>query len=444
MCPKHILDMSGLNTRNEQLDSRVTEREKFHDGWDLNLIWFDYYYILILLLHIILNKIDNAAHFTTWPRLRCILTWNQDRLQLPIPCSIGSQGEFGWRSNEEQPGCHDLPRRAPTTWLLQGCAFYHLSCSMLPISYNYCQCRCPLQHCIDVIYRKIYQIYKMDLCGRCSGNHVALKGILSYKLLPGLYISVYHVCRLSPKLFSELFLCLRPAWFCISGVEQPSVERNLVKRRSLCGAFWQASISAAGVFSTGWFNYGASHQSVGHSNILNILFVFVQSKTVWKNSPASHGTISLDVETSTLGSRKLWSCEQFKAARRWVRWQSDKCCMAWSGVVNQPVLFSNLFKERRSKIWFVSVCSVCLFHRLARTTHGSATDQRGTSRSSMGLLVNLTGKNYLSLLPERLCVHVGSCIQVHHSTPQPHSFIHHIYPNHARLRWHMIGQTVII
>lgn len=102
MCPKHILDMSGLNTRNEQLDSRVTEREKFHDGWDLNLIWFDYYYILISLLHIILNKIEDAPHFMTWPRLRCILTWNQDRLQLPIPCSIGSQGEFGWRSNEEQ------------------------------------------------------------------------------------------------------------------------------------------------------------------------------------------------------------------------------------------------------------------------------------------------------------------------------------------------------
>lgn len=38
MRPKHILDMSGLNTRNEQLDSRVTEREKFRDGWDLNLI----------------------------------------------------------------------------------------------------------------------------------------------------------------------------------------------------------------------------------------------------------------------------------------------------------------------------------------------------------------------------------------------------------------------
>ena len=87
-----------------------------------------------------------------------------------------------------------------------------------------------------------------------------------------IYISVYHVCRLSPKMFSELFLCLRPVWFCIAGVEQPSVERNLVKRRSLCGAFWQASISAAGVFSTGWFNCGASHQSVSHSDILNILF----------------------------------------------------------------------------------------------------------------------------------------------------------------------------
>ncbi len=36
----------GLNTRNKQLDYRVTEGEKFHDGWDLiwiNLIWFDYY-----------------------------------------------------------------------------------------------------------------------------------------------------------------------------------------------------------------------------------------------------------------------------------------------------------------------------------------------------------------------------------------------------------------
>lgn len=179
----------------------------------------------------------------------------------------------------------------------------------------------------------------MDRCGRCSGNHVALKGILSYKLLPALHISIsYHVCRLGPKMFSELFLCLRPAWFCIAGVEQPSVERNLVKRRSLCGAFWQASISAAGVFSTGWFNCVASHQSVSHSNILNILFgqnmkwftrhhsgqILVQSKTVWKNEPASQ------------------SCEQFKAARRWARWHSDKCCMAWSRVVNQPYSTSTI------------------------------------------------------------------------------------------------------
>ena len=51
----------------------------------------------------------------------------------------------------------------------------------------------------------------------------------------------------SPDMHSELFLCLRTALFRIAGVEQPSVERNLVKRRSLCGAFWQASTWAARV-----------------------------------------------------------------------------------------------------------------------------------------------------------------------------------------------------
>ena len=86
----------GLNTRNKQLDYRVTEGEKFHDGWDL--IW----YALIIIAHH--SKQDWQCHTCyAAARLRCILTWNQDRLQLPIPCSIGSQGEFGWRSNEEQP-----------------------------------------------------------------------------------------------------------------------------------------------------------------------------------------------------------------------------------------------------------------------------------------------------------------------------------------------------
>ena len=128
---------------------------------------------------------------------------------------------------------------------------------------------------IDVKLKKIYiytyQLYKWIYVGDVQAItwHSKVFSATSCYLL---YISVYHVCRLGPKMFSELFLCLRPAWFCIAGVEQPSVERNLVKRRSLCGAFWQASISAAGVFSTGWFNCVASHQSVSHSDILNILF----------------------------------------------------------------------------------------------------------------------------------------------------------------------------
>lgn len=209
MCPKHILDMSGLNTRNEQLDSRVTEREKFHDGWDLNLIWFDYHYIYIYWFY-------HCTSFLTRLTMPHILWPDQDSgASLPgtrIDCScpslavLGHKVSSGGGAMRSNPGCHDLPRRTPTTWLLQGCAFCHLSCSMLPISYNYCQCRCPLQHFIDVIYRKIYQIYKMDLCGRCSGNHVALKGILSYKLLPALYISISRLQVKSKNVFGAFSL----------------------------------------------------------------------------------------------------------------------------------------------------------------------------------------------------------------------------------------------
>ena len=363
-------------------------------------IWYD--------LIIIIYWFRYCTSFLTRLTMPHILWPDQDSgASLPgtrIDCScpslavLGHKVSSGGGAMRSNPGCHDLPRRTPTTWLLQGCAFYHLSCSMLPISYNYCQCRCPLQHCIDVIYRKIYQIYKMDLCGRCSGNHVALKGILSYKLLPALYISVYHVCRLSPKLFSELFLCLRPAWFRIAGVEQPSVERNLVKRRSLCGAFWQASISAAGVFSTGWFNYGASHQSVGHSNILNILFgqnmkwlPGIIQGGFWFKAKQFEKTHLHHTEPYLLMLRHpLLEAENSghvsSSKQPGGGWDDKVINVVWHDQelsINhtQPVLFSNLFKERRSKIWFVSVCSLCFFYRLARTTHGSAPDQRGTSRA---------------------------------------------------------------
>ncbi len=180
----------------------------------------------------------------------------------------------------------------------------------------------PYIQCVYIYIYRIYILHKywtwyryMDLCGGCSGNHLALKDILSYKLLPDLYISksikfADSKSRHAFGAFSVPAHSIIPHCRCRAAFSRKKFgEAQESLRRLLAGQH----MGSQGC-RRGWFNCGASHQPVSHSNIRNILFgqnmkwFTRQSKTDWKNKPASHGTISLDVETSALRSRSIWSC----------------------------------------------------------------------------------------------------------------------------------------